>query len=102
MRYTFGYSLKETTVAVFLSCTIASFVCAVTAPTAAVSDTGITVNRASKGDRLRSNPTVRANPGSAISTHRWSPPVQGLPGCEPTFSPVTDPALADAVGRCLT
>ena len=102
MRYTFGCSLREMTVAVFSSCAIASFVCAATTPTAAISETGITVNRANKGDRLRSNPTVRVDPASTISTHTWSPPVQGLPGCEPTFSPVTDPALADAFGRCLT
>jgi hypothetical protein len=65
-------------------------------------DVPFSVNRALKGDRLPQARPVR-------DTHHRSPFIfvpsaagPRLVGCDPVFSPVTDPARARLYGRCLT
>jgi len=65
---------------------------------------GVTVNRQFKGDRL---PVVSPT-NSAISRNEIRPRPDVLTrdnipvGCDPAFSPVTDPRLANYYGRCAT
>jgi hypothetical protein len=64
------------------------------------------VNRMLKGDRLAVTPrsVVRTTP-PAIAPREPVRPVpvrrQLLPGCEPSFSPITAPAMAHIAGRCV-
>ena len=63
------------------------------------------VNRALKGDRLTVLPrnVVRTTPilapGQPARQH--PPRRQLLSGCEPSFSPITSPAMAHIAGRCI-
>jgi hypothetical protein len=100
MSEIFGYSLKHVVVAVFLSCTVASIVCAATAPNAAASRPSINVNRIDKGDRLPVNPARPVKPASTNSNETSPLPVPV--GCEPAFSSVAEPARPRVIGRCLT
>ena len=102
MSEIFGWSLKHVVAAVFLSCTVASVVCAATAPTAARSRPSINVNRVDKTDRLPVNPTRRVKPASTNSNETSPLPAYVPVGCEPAFSPVADPTRARVIGRCLT
>src|SRR5215470_4916232 len=102
MSEIFGYSLKHVVVAVFLSCTVASVVCAATAPKAAAPGRPINVNRIDKTDRLPVNPARPAKPASTNSNETSPLPAHVPVGCEPAFSPVADPARARVIGRCLT
>ena len=98
----FDCSLKHFVAAVFLSCTVASVVCAATAPNAAGSGPSINVNRAGKGDRLPVNPTLPVKPAGINSNETLPSPAYVPPGCEPMFSPVAEPVRARVAGRCLT
>ena len=63
------------------------------------------VNRTLKGDRLsvlprsvvRTTPTMA--PGEPVRERK--PRHQLLSGCEPSFSPITMPAMAHIAGRCI-
>jgi hypothetical protein len=62
------------------------------------------VNRTLKGDRLTVVPrtTVRTTPYSPREPVRPTPVRRELPpGCEPSFSPITMPAMAHIAGRCI-
>jgi len=65
---------------------------------------GFTVNREFKGDRL----PLASETNSAVSRNEIRPRPDVLTrdeipvGCDPAFSPVTDPQLADYYGRCAT
>ena len=96
----FGCSLKHFVAAVFLSCTVASVVCAATAPN--TSGPPIKVNRVDKGDRLPLNPARPVKPASTNSNETSPLPSYVPVGCEPAFSPVADPTRARVIGRCLT
>jgi hypothetical protein len=98
----FGCSLKHVVAAVFLSCTIASVVCAATAPTAARSGPSINVNRVDKGDRLPLSRKLPVKPASTKSNEISPLPVSMPVGCEPSFSSVAEPARPRVTGRCLT
>jgi len=102
MSEIFGCSLKHFVAAVFLSCTVASVVCAATAPNTPRSGTPINVNRIDKSDRLPVNPTRPVKPASTNSNERSPLPAYVPVGCEPAFSPVADPTRARVIGRCLT
>jgi hypothetical protein len=102
MSEIFGCSVKQVVAAVFLSCTIASVVCAATAPNAAASRPSINVNRIDKGDRLPVNPTRPVKPASTKSNETLPLPVSVPVGCEPAFSSVAEPARPRVTGRCLT
>lgn len=63
------------------------------------------VNRALKGDRLAVPPRTVVR---TVPTHGPREPVRPVPvrrdlppGCEPSFSPVTVPAMAHVAGRCI-
>lgn len=102
MRGILDCSFKQVMVAVFASCTVASVVCASTVPNAVGFDPGnkINVNRVNKGNRLQMNPTVK--PARSNSSETSPLPMNVPVGCEPIFSPVTDPAFARAVRQCVT
>jgi hypothetical protein len=102
MSEIFGWSLKHVVVAVFLSCTVASVVCAATAPSAAKSLPAIDVNRVDKGDRLPVSLSRPVKPAITNSNETSPLPVSVPLGCDPAFSPVADPARARVIGRCLT
>jgi hypothetical protein len=63
------------------------------------------VNRALKGDRLAVIPrsVVRTTPTDEPRKPVRPTPVrrQLPPGCEPSFSPITVPAMAHIAGRCI-
>jgi hypothetical protein len=62
------------------------------------------VNRALKGDRQAVVPRTATRTPSQAPRQRVRPvPVRrGLPaGCEPSFSPITVPAMAHVAGRCI-
>lgn len=98
----FGCSLKRFAAVVFLSSTVASVVCAATAPNAAGSATSVNVNRVDKSDRLPLTPAIPVKPASTNSNRTQPLPVYVPVGCEPAFSPVAEPARARVAGRCLT
>jgi hypothetical protein len=98
----FGFSLKHFVAAVFLSCTVASVVCAATAPNVAASRPSINVNRIDKSDRLPVNPARPVKPASTKSNETSPLPVSVPVGCEPSFSSVAEPARPRVTGRCLT
>ena len=74
----------------------------------------ISINRALKGDRLQSDQlpmhvATQPHPQSADNTRPESPAAAAKPepkkaplGCDPSFSPVVSPALANIFGRCTT
>jgi hypothetical protein len=94
----FGCNLKQIIAAVIISCTVASVLCAAMAANAAGAGPGTSVNRASKADRLPSNPAVTPAKANSSETSPLPVPV----GCEPTFSPVANPELQRAARSCLT
>ena len=99
----FGCNLKQIIAAVVISCTVASVLCAAMAANAAGSGPGTSVNRASKADRLSSNPPLPVTNRAKTNSSESSPLPAKIPvGCEPTFSPVADPEMQRAAGRCLT
>jgi hypothetical protein len=103
MRCTFGYSLREIAAASLLSCFIAGGICVAgpsTANNAAV--LAISVNRTVKGDRA--TPALLAPQSDHNSTSTGNAPSrkETLLGCEPAFSPVTDPARAHNLRHCVT
>jgi hypothetical protein len=63
------------------------------------------VNRALKGDRMAVTPrtSVRTTPFHVPREPVRPTPVRRelLPGCEPSFSPITMPAMAHIAGRCI-
>jgi hypothetical protein len=101
MRCTFR--LKDIAAASLLSCFIAGAFSALTSPVTAdnAAVVSISVNRATKGDRLLLPPIVQptAQPNS-ISIERPMPARTPL-GCEPAFSPYVDPARAHILAYCL-
>jgi hypothetical protein len=61
------------------------------------------VNRTLKGDLLPLDVASRYNPGTADSERREAPARKKAPdGCDPSFSPIAAPRLADVFGRCAT
>jgi hypothetical protein len=99
-----GFNLKQIIAAVIISCTVASVLCAAMAANAAgVVGPGPSVNRASKADRLPSNPALPVTKRTKTNSSETSPlPVKIPVGCEPTFSPVVNPGLQSAARSCLT
>ena len=63
-----------------------------------------TVNRALKGDRLPLSPAAGQTLSRSAFRARWQSrtPDEMPIGCEPAFSPVTNPQLAYYYGRCTT
>ena len=104
MRRTFGHSLKEIAAAALFSCFIAGGICALTSPGATNNAAArtISVNRALKGDRLPQAPVVQQPEHISTSTENAPSRKHTLLGCEPAFSPVTDPARAHYLVRCTT
>jgi len=99
----FRCNLKQVIAAVIISCTVATVLCAAMAANAAGSGPVTSVNRASKADRLPSNPAPQAvNPAKGNSSE--TSPLPGIVpvGCEPTFSPVANPDLQRTARSCLT
>jgi hypothetical protein len=97
------FNLKQVIVAVIISCTVASVLCAAMAANAAGAGPGIGVNRASKTDRLPSNPALPVTSRAKTNSSQPSPLSATIPaGCEPTFSPVVHPELQRAARSCLT
>ncbi len=70
----------------------------------APSTSGFTVNCEFKGDRLPIvSPTNSAVSRNELRSPRRSLASEEIPiGCEPAFSPVTNPHLANYYGRCST
>ena len=94
MRCLFEYGLKDIAAASFLSCLIAAAVGVLTSPPA--TDAGVilvSVNRATKGDRLLKNKQSKQN--------TLSPKKSRLIGCEPTFSPIAEPTWAYMLNQCI-
>jgi len=109
MRYISGERLKRVSAALLLSGLIAGAVCALTSPVTADNATTVTisVNRASKGDRLpqtpRLEPTRRPDRHDSNSIENRSPsrtPRQTPIGCESAFSPVAHPGRSDILTFC--
>ena len=109
MRYIFGQSLRNISVALLLSALIAGAICALTSPVTADNAKAITilVNRASKGDRLPVTPRVERvrKPGMHDSNSIEKPtpvraPAQTPIGCESAFSPVAHPGRTDILTFC--
>jgi hypothetical protein len=73
-------------------------------PGLAPSPPGVTVNREFKGDRLPIvSPTNSAISRNEPRLQRRLLTKEDIPvGCEPAFSPVTNPHLANYYGRCAT
>jgi len=60
------------------------------------------VNRTQKGDRLVQSSAARVSQ-RAFRSIQMFPVLEMVPlGCEPAFSPITDPRLEKIFGRCLT
>jgi hypothetical protein len=97
------FRLKDIAAASLLSCFIAGafsvLTSSVTADNAAV--VTISVNRATKADRLLLPPIVQptAQPNSISIERPMS--VRTPLGCEPAFSPFVDPARAHILAYCL-
>lgn len=104
MRCTFGcYSLKEIAAASLLSCFIAGGICVTSlSATNNAAVFTISINRAIKGDRLAHAPLAQQSEHNSASTKNAPSRKQTPPGCEPAFSPVTDPARAHYLRHCLT
>ena len=109
MRFVFGERLKNISAALLLSGLIAGAICALTSPVTADNATAITisVNRASKGDRLPQTPRVApARKPSRHDTNSIESPAPKLAprqtpiGCEPAFSPVAHPGRTDILTFC--
>jgi hypothetical protein len=98
----FRCNLKQIIAAVIISCTVASVLCAAMAANAAGVGPGASVNRASKADRLPSNPLPVSNRAKTNSSETSPLPAKIPVGCEPTFSPVANPELQRAARSCLT
>ena len=69
-----------------------------------VNTSGVTVNRAFKGDRLPIvSPANSAVSRNEVDSQKRSRAKDKIPvGCEPAFSLVTNPRLASYYGRCAT
>jgi hypothetical protein len=109
MRYIFGQRLKNVSAALLLSGIIAGAICALTSPVTADNATTVTisVNRASKGDRLpqvpKISPTRRPDRHDSNSIENPAPsqtPRQTPIGCEAAFSPVAHPGRSDILTFC--
>lgn len=109
MRYVFGERFRNISAALLLSGLIAGAVCALTSPVTADNAAAITVsvNRASKADRLPQTPRVEParKPGrhDTNSIENRTPnlkPRQTPIGCEPAFSPVAHPGRSDILTFC--
>ena len=97
------FNLRQIIAAVIISFTVASVLCAAMAANAAGAGPGTSVNRASKADRLPSNPVLPVTSRAKTNSSETSPlPVKIPAGCEPTFSPVAHPELQRAARSCLT
>ena len=97
------FNLKQIIAAVIISVTVASVLCAAMAANAAGAGPGTSVNRASKADRLPSNPPLAVTNRAKTNSSETSPLPAIVPvGCEPTFSPVANPELQRAARSCLT
>jgi len=98
MLYTFGNRLKDLAAATVFSCVVAGGISVLTSPVTADNAAGVTisVNRATKGDRLPLPPTARPTPHNSISIERPSP-THTLLDCEPAVSPIADPAQAHSL-----
>ena len=63
------------------------------------------VNRTLKGDRLVVVPRTAVRTAPALTPREPVRPIpvrrELLPGCEPSFSPVTMPTMAHIAGRCI-
>jgi hypothetical protein len=104
MHYPSLYGLKKAIGVVVLSCFIAGGVSAMTAPTVINSSktAAVSVNRANKGDRLRQAMLPHQLPNDVSSTLLLRAPSKRSPlGCDPIFSPVVEPALANIFRRCM-
>jgi hypothetical protein len=96
MARIFPYNLKQASVISLLGCFIVGGVAALDAPRAS-NDQPVTVsvNRANKGDQLRSAAKSAARLNGSSSATRLSVPPKGPPlGCDPLFSSIADPAKA--------
>jgi hypothetical protein len=104
MRCTFGYSLKQIAVASLFSCFVAGGICVLTSPSAANNAAAVTisVNRTFKGYRLPQVPIAQQSEQNSTSTENLPLRKHTPLGCEPAFSPVTDPARAHKLRRCIT
>jgi len=109
MRYVFGERLRNISAALLLSGLIAGAICALTSPVTADNATTVTisVNRASKGDRLPQTPRLEPTrkPGRHDSNSIENPapsqtPRQTPVGCEAAFSPVAHPGRSDILTFC--
>jgi hypothetical protein len=109
MRFVSGQRLKNISAALLLSGLIAGAICVLTSPVTANNATAVTisVNRASKGDRLPQTPRVEPTrkPGrhDTNSIENRAPkltPRQTPIGCEPAFSPVAHPGRSDILTFC--
>jgi hypothetical protein len=109
MRYVSGDRFKRVSAALLLSGLIAGAICALTSPVTAdnAKTLTISVNRASKGDRLpqapRVEPTRRPDRHDSNSIENRPPsqaPRQTPIGCESAFSPVAHPGRSDILTFC--
>ena len=105
MRYVLGVRPKNLAAALLLSGLIAGAICVLTSPVTANNAAGVTVsvNRASKGDRLPQATTVTPARHDSISSKKPAPsqpPNRTLIGCETAFSPVAHPANANILTHC--
>ena len=100
MRRTVRNRLKNIAAASLLSCFIAGAITALTSSVSANNAAGvsISVNRTSKGDRLRIVP--KDQPVQHNSTEKPTSE-HTLLGCEPAFSPVADPTRAYILTHCM-
>jgi hypothetical protein len=105
MRDLFGQRLRNIAAALLASGLIAGLICALTSPVTAKNSPGVTVsvNRASKGDRLPQATTVTPSRHDSISSKKTTPretPTRTPIGCETAFSPVAHPAHANILTHC--
>ena len=87
MRYAFDNRLKNLAAACLLSTFAAGATCTLVSPVTAdnAAVVAISVNRATKGDRLSLSPIARPTQLDPVSPRRT------LVGCEPAISPFVDP-----------
>jgi len=96
MRCTFDDRLKDIAAASLLSCFIAGAITGLTSSSSADNAAGVTisVNRTSKGNQLPIDQPIQHNSTEEPTS------MHTLLGCEPAFSPVTDPTRAHILAHC--
>ena len=100
MHYT-SNRLRNLAAASLFSCFVAGGISVLTSPVTADNAAVVTmsVNRATKGDRLPLPPIAQPTRHNSISEK--PSPRHTLLDCEPAFSPIADPAQAHILKYCL-